>query len=113
MHSLFATLAAALLFSNAQAQDTGHSHHSSGPAAPAKPSATSAQTPAKTGGYRSAFSDYRPFSEEVPAKGWRRANDEVRDVGGHAGLMKGEPAQLKGHGSHGAKQPTPPATDKK
>jgi hypothetical protein len=58
--------------------------------------------------YRSPFADYRPFSAEVVPKDWRRANDEVREVGGHLGLMKGEPAQLQGHGAHGAKQPVPP-----
>lgn len=39
--------------------------------------------------YRSAFEDYRPFAEQKPAD-WRRANDEVRDVGGHLGLAKGQ-----------------------
>ncbi len=66
------------------------------------------------GPYRSAFEGYRPFNAAEPLKDWRKANDEVRDAGGHVGLMKsGEPAQLKGHGAHGAKQATPPATEKK
>lgn len=64
--------------------------------------------------YRSPFADYRRFTADEPLKDWRRANDEVRDAGGHVGLLKGgEPAQLKGHGAHGAKQDVPPAADKK
>ena len=59
--------------------------------------------------YQSPFADYRRFTPEEPLKDWRRANDEVREAGGHVGLMKGaEPAQLTGHGAHGAKQPVPP-----
>lgn len=63
--------------------------------------------------YRSPFAGYRPFTAEEPVKDWKQANDEVRDAGGHVGLLKGEPAQLKGHGSHGAKQPAPPVQEKK
>jgi hypothetical protein len=52
-----------------------------------------AKTPAPrpTGTYRSPFADYRPFAGDEPLKDWRRANDEVRDAGGHVGLMKAEP----------------------
>lgn len=39
--------------------------------------------------FRSAFEDYRPFVDEKPVD-WRRANDEVREVGGHLGLAKGQ-----------------------
>jgi len=39
--------------------------------------------------YRSALEDYRPYAEHKPAD-WRQANDEVRDVGGHLGLAKGQ-----------------------
>lgn len=63
--------------------------------------------------YDLPFADYRPFKADEPMKDWRKANDEVREAGGHIGLMKGEPAQLTGHGAHGAKQPTPPAKEKK
>lgn len=55
--------------------------------------------------YHSPFSGYRPFKPEEPIKDWRRANDEVRDAGGHIGLMKGEPAPHAGHGANGLKQP--------
>ena len=71
------------------------------------------QTPGKPASqtlYDSAFKDFRPFSGETAPKDWRKANDEVRETGGHVGLLKGTPAQLKGHGAHGAKQPTPPAS---
>ena len=46
------------------------------------PSVPGAQVPKFE--YRSAFSDYRPFSEEKVAP-WREVNDEVGRVGGHAG----------------------------
>ncbi len=43
--------------------------------------------------YRSAFEDYRPFREQELAP-WRRVNEEVARVGGHAGVVKdGEKAQ--------------------
>lgn len=90
-------------------QPAPHSEHAKPePAkAAAKPAQAAAPTPA-TRSYGSAFEGYRPFTDE-PLKDWRRANAEVRDAGGHVGLMKGEPAQLTGHGSHGAKQPSPGA----
>lgn len=43
------------------------------------------------GAYQSPFADYRPFATDEPLKDWRRANDEVREAGGHVGLMKAEP----------------------
>ena len=61
---------------------------------------------------RSAFADYRPFSDEKLAP-WRDVNDEVARVGGHAGATgHGKPAPAKpgaapeaakppaGHGGH-------------
>ena len=58
--------------------------------------------------YDSAFADYRAFSADTAPKDWRKANEEVREVGGHAGLMKGAPGQPKGgHAAHGAKQQAP------
>lgn len=39
--------------------------------------------------YRSAFADYKPFTEQEPA-GWREANDEVGAAGGHAGHRPGQ-----------------------
>ena len=111
MVRLVAALAAVLFASLAQAQGTTHSHHA--PPAKGDGPATAATPADKADCYRSAFSDYRLFSQELAPKEWRRANDEVKDAGGHAGLMKGEPAQVKGHGAHGAKQQTPPAAHHK
>lgn len=48
----------------------------------------SAPQPLPSSGYRSSFADYRPFAPDVPMKDWRAANEEVREAGGHAGLMK-------------------------
>ena len=67
----------------------------------AKPAAASPDVPRTT--YRSAYTDYRRFDAEGPLKGWRRANDEVRDAGGHVGLMKGAEGKAMDHGGHGAK----------
>ncbi len=50
------------------------------PAAPTRDSAS----------YRSPFTGYRPFAPDEPMKQWRAANDEVRESGGHVGLMKGK-----------------------
>lgn len=87
------------------------------PGQPAKAAQTAKPDPGETSGkqglYRSPFADYRPFNADEPMKDWRRANDEVRDAGGHVGLLKGDTAQLTGHGAHGAKQPTPPSGEKK
>ena len=38
--------------------------------------------------YVSSFEGYRRFEAEAPAKDWRRANDEVREAGGHVGILK-------------------------
>lgn len=67
----------------------------------AKPAAASPDVP--NGTYRSAFTDYRRFNAGEPLKSWRRANDEVRDAGGHGGLMKGKDGKAMDHGGHGAK----------
>ena len=58
-------------------------------ASPIKPhdpttGAASAATP-----HRSGFEGYRPMQADEPMKGWREANDEVREAGGHVGIMKG------------------------
>jgi hypothetical protein len=56
--------------------------------------------------YRSAFSDYRSFSEEKLAP-WRDVNDEVGRIGGHAGATgHAKPAPTKpGAVPEGAKPP--------
>ena len=55
--------------------------------APEKP-APGAPQPQPSSGYRSSFADYRPFAPDEPMKDWLAANEEVREAGGHAGLMK-------------------------
>ena len=53
--------------------------------------------------YRSAFENYRPFKADELLVDWRGANDKVRDIGGHVGLMKGAAdAGVSGRGGHGA-----------
>lgn len=40
--------------------------------------------------YRSALQDYRPMADEekTPDKVWRSANEDLRQLGGHAGHVK-------------------------
>ena len=48
-----------------------------------------------------AFEGYRPYNPQEPPKGWRAANDEVREAGGHVGMAKG--ATGAGHREDGKK----------
>jgi hypothetical protein len=83
-------LLAALHAAPSWAQETAHSAHQGSKSDPSKsqPAAPSSSLPAS--GYRSAFSDYRPFVPDEPMKNWRSANDEVRDAGDHVAPMKGD-----------------------
>lgn len=111
-HFASAALVAALtLPAAALAQHAGHQAQERPAAAPGAPQAHDPE-PRDGRHYRSAFTGYRPFTAELPLKDWKKANDEVREAGGHVGLMKGEPAQPQGHGAHGAKQQTPPVQRK-
>lgn len=97
-------LAAALQASFAWTQGAAPSQAGAPPKAAetkAKPTASSPDVPNAT--YRSAFTDYRRFNAQEPLESWRRANDEVRDAGGHVGLMKGTQGKAMDHGGHGAK----------
>ena len=38
--------------------------------------------------WSSPLADYQRFDAESPPKPWRAANDEVREAGGHVGLLK-------------------------
>lgn len=49
--------------------------------------------------YRSAFDGYRGWRTGEPVD-WKRANDEMRTLGGHAGHLRGTPTA-------GARQPAP------
>jgi hypothetical protein len=63
--------------------------------------------------YRSAFDGYRPFTEQ-DLRDWRKANQEVREAGGHAGHKPGQGSgqqtskpqpgspDASGHQGHGA-----------
>jgi hypothetical protein len=53
---------------------------------------------ARPAGYESPFADYRRFVADEPLKDWRAANDEVREAGGHMGLVK--PASPAAHDEH-------------
>lgn len=111
MKRFLAACVATLHIPLAHAQANPHAHHDARQAQPEPAASAAAPATSATGQYRSPFADYRPFKADEPMKDWRKANDEVREAGGHIGLMKGEPAQLTGHGAHGAKQP--PAKEKK
>ena len=99
------------------AQGAHHSHggHRAGPTpapdAPAsmpKAGASAAKPapkvrPEEAGGYYSAFADYRPFDPQEPAKPWRKANEEVREAGGHIGVTKAIEAAKAAPGKDGKK----------
>ena len=53
------------------------------------PAATSRTAPASAPVYVSPFNDYLRFDPDAPLKPWRAANDDVRDAGGHVGILKG------------------------
>lgn len=105
-------LAAVLLVSVSWSQGAAAARHETRPAEQAKATPASAvPAPASAAGYRSPFADYRAFAPDEPLEDWRRANDEVREAGGHVGLMRaGGAAQSAGHGAHGTKQPAPPGS---
>lgn len=46
--------------------------------------------PTMDAGYRSVFSDYRPYRQQMEMADWRAANEMTQGQGGHAG-----------HGGHG------------
>jgi len=66
-------------------------------AAQARPDPADARAKAPPVEYRSAFEGYRPYTEPELAP-WRAVNEEVRQVGGHLGIVRtSKPA---GHGGH-------------
>jgi hypothetical protein len=90
MNRVVAALAAtlALHVSHAVAQ-AGHSHPGHAPKAAAADKSPPRPVPAAAPrAYASPFADYRPFDPKEPAKPWRAANEEVREAGGHVGVMK-------------------------
>ena len=113
MTKVLAACAAALYLPLAHAQAGGHAHQAPRTDSPKPaPAATTGAAAGQPGTlYSSPFADYRAFKADEPLKDWRKANDEVREAGGHIGLMKQAPEQHQGHGAHGAKPPAamPPA----
>ena len=63
------------------------------------------KAPVQPAEYRSAFADYRRYSEPEIAD-WRAVNDEVARVGGHLGIVRARREATKpapkspGHGTH-------------
>ena len=79
--------------------------------------APAAALPSAAPAYVSPFGDYRRFEAPLAPKPWRQANDEVRDAGGHIGIVKGmsRPAAATAagkspSGGEGAKPAQKPAT---
>ena len=82
-------------------QDSPSRPHDGHARAAAKPEAiapAAKAADARPSGYASPFADYRRFVADEPLKDWRAANDEVREAGGHMGLMKSAPSPA--HGGH-------------
>ena len=65
------------------------------------PKALPAARPEPSKAASPAFEGYRPYNPQELAKGWRAANEEVRDAGGHVGIAKG--AHGAGHREDGKK----------
>ena len=116
MRAAVAGLAAALALQSGLALAQGAPHPHGGrpagaapkdaPASMPKAGASAAQPAAKARpgvapGYDSAFADYRPFDPQEPAKPWRAANEEVREAGGHIGVMKAIEAAKAAPGKDG------------
>ena len=54
-----------------------------------RPSPLDPQAKAPPAEFRSTFEGYRPFADQE-LRDWRKANDEVRQAGGHAGQKPGQ-----------------------
>jgi len=84
------------------------------PSAETQTSASKAVTTPILAPYRSAFTGFRPFGDETP-QDWRRVNDEMQRLGGHAGHLRPAPPDKVPVGASG--RPTqpeaPPAQEKR
>ena len=98
MQHIFIVVLATLLAGAAAAQSDGRP----------KPTESGSKVPPVQ--YRSAFDGYQPFAEQE-LRNWRRANEEVRAAGGHAGHKPGQGAakatakpqpEAPAHSGHGA-----------
>ena len=87
-------LAAAFHALPALAQPAHSQHHGEPKAADSRTAAPPAArkppraAPAGARRHASAFDDYRHFRADEPMKDWKAANDEVREAGGHVGILK-------------------------
>lgn len=63
--------------------------------------ATAAPTAHEIAPYRPAFAQYRRFEAQPPPRDWRRANDEVGRLGGHAGHLREEGRRPEPHPAPG------------
>lgn len=74
-----------------------------------RPSALDPKAKSPAVEFRSAFEGYRPFADQEQ-RDWRKANEEVREAGGHAGHKPGQgasapspkprPGEHPAHGAH-------------
>ena len=96
---LGAALAVAPLL--AGAQSASHPSHGGQATPPADARVAEQSRPvaagAPAGVYRSSFDGYRRYNAQEPPKHWRAANEEVRDAGGHVGILKGTRGQAEAH----------------
>ena len=102
MKILAAFLAAVPIVSFAQ-HSGGHQDHTAPPsnAPEVRPKPVE---PATKAAYRSAFEGYRAFDPNEPLKDWKRANDDVREAGGHLGIFRAASGKAHHPGSRGDKQ---------
>jgi len=66
-------------------------------AAQARPDPADAKAKAPSVEHRSAFEGYKPYAEPELAP-WRAVNEEVRQVGGHLGIVRA--SKPDSHGGH-------------
>ncbi len=77
-------LSALALWSAASHAQPGHLH------TPPDRNAAPASEPSRpSSSYGSAFAGYRPFRIDEPLADWRRSNDEMGELSGHIGHIKG------------------------
>ena len=105
-YTLFLLAFVASLGTSVLAQHAGHGPQDAVPKKPASaphksPTAPAGKPESSSRSSSPAFEGYRPFNPQEPPTGWRAANDEVREAGGHVGIAKG--ARGAGHREDGKK----------
>ena len=66
-----------------------HAHHGGQPPKTVDATRPAAPTIVPSAGYTSAFQDYQRFRFDEPMVDWRRINDDMAGLGGHAGHVRG------------------------